>query len=127
MMNYIFQHKLIAGVVLVVIIAAAWYGFTQTSTPPVLSTTGTTSDLSTGNPEADAANQNLVSTLLTLQAVQLDGTIFSDQAFLSLKDFTTQVINEPIGRTNPFAPLSRAAIVATSTGKITPNLFAPKK
>lgn len=126
MINYIFQHKLIAGIVLIVIIAAAWYEFTQSAATPILSSTNS-ADLSTGNPQVDAANQNLVSTLLTLQAVQLDGTIFSDQAFLSLQDFTTQVISEPIGRTDPFAPLSRGTVVATSTGKITPNLFAPKK
>lgn len=125
MITYVFQNKLVSGIVLILIIAAVWYGFTQSSARPVLSSSHS-ANASTGNPQADAANQNLVSTLLTLQAVQLDGTIFNDQAFLSLKDFTTQVVGESIGRPDPFAPLSHGAIIATSTGKITPNLFAPK-
>jgi hypothetical protein len=122
MMNFISNHKIMAGIVILLLIAAAWYGFTQTSGPaPILTTTSATSDT---NP----ADQDLVTTLLTLQAVSLNGTIFTDPGFLALQDFTTQIVSEPVGRPDPFAPLSASIIrSATSTGTSNPNLFAPAK
>lgn len=52
------------------------------------------------------AEKDLVATLLQLRSVNLNGTIFSDPAFKSLKDFGSQIVPEPVGRPNPFAPLS---------------------
>ena len=122
-MDYISNHKLIVGLIVVVLIGAAWYEFTQSSTPaPLLSSTAAT----TGG-DTNPADQTLVSTLLALQAVSLNGTIFSDPAFLSLKDFTTQIVSEPVGRPNPFAPLSPSALQSVPSTPTNPNLFAPAK
>ena len=122
MMDFISQHKLTSVVVLVLLIGAAWWGFTANSAPaPVLSTTGLSSATSTQDAQ-------LVSTLLQLQAVTLSGTILNDPGFLALQDYTTQVVSEPVGRPNPFAPLSgTGSVVATSTTTLNPNLFAPAK
>ena len=49
--------------------------------------------------------RDLVATLLQLKAVSLDGTIFSDPAFQSLVDYGIEIVPEPVGRANPFAPL----------------------
>jgi hypothetical protein len=119
MIDLVKQHKIYTLVIVVLLIAAAWYGFTQTSAPPALSTT-VTSDT---NPQ----DQQLVTTLLTLQAVSLNGTIFSDPGFVSLKDFTTQIVSEPVGRPDPFAPLPPGALLhaVSSQGSSNPNLFAP--
>jgi len=120
MMNFISQHKIAAILVLVLLIGAAWYGFTASSAPaPVLSTTDAT--------DTNPADQSLVSTLLQLQAVSLSGNIFSDPAFTSLQDFTTQIVSEPIGRTDPFAPLSPGTIGAASSSTTNTHLFAPAK
>ena len=44
--------------------------------------------------------------LLDLRAIRLDGQIFSDPAFQSLRDSSVDIVLEPIGRVNPFAPLT---------------------
>ncbi|HEV3244875.1 MAG TPA: hypothetical protein VG102_00790 [Candidatus Paceibacterota bacterium] len=119
-MDYISQHKLISLVVLIVIIAAAWWGFTGVSGP---SSVVTSSGTLTATSSQDA---QIVSTLLQLQAVSLSGTILNDPDFLALQDFTTQIVTEPIGRPDPFAPLTGAP-AATSTGALNPKLFAPAK
>lgn len=62
-----------------------------------------------------AVDESIVNTLLQLRAVSLSGTIFGDPAFMSLQDFGSQIVPEPVGRPNPFAPL-----VGTTTA-------APKK
>ncbi len=58
---------------------------------------------------ANASDEDIVSTLLTLRAVSLSGTIFSDPVFMSLKDFGKEIVPEPVGRDNPFAPLPASA------------------
>jgi hypothetical protein len=120
MMSLISQHKIISGIVLLLLIFAAWWEFTgNSSSQPVLTTSG----IATSTQDAQ-----LVSTLLQLQAVSLNGTILSDPGFLSLQDFTTQVVSEPLGRPNPFAPISAGALVTgTSSATLNPNLFAPAK
>ncbi|MEK7509161.1 MAG: hypothetical protein AAB605_00430 [Patescibacteria group bacterium] len=94
---------LILGSVLVA--GAAWYLFLRdTKTAPLLQT----QDLTV----ASEADKDVVETLLQLRAITLSGTILTDPAFTSLKDTGIQIVPEPVGRQNPFAPLS---VTATST------------
>ena len=72
-----------------------WWGL---STTPAASSALTT-DMPAG------PGQDVVDTLLTLRSIKLDGAIFSESAFTSLHDFSTQIVPEPVGRPNPFAPL----------------------
>ena len=120
-MHYILDHKIAAVVVVVLIIGGAWYGFTQTSTPAAVLTT---TSVDSSNP----TDQDLVTTLLQLQAVSLNGAVLTDPSFLSLKDFTTQVVTEPVGRSNPFAPLSSQSLTESAASSTTsnPKLFAPR-
>lgn len=37
-----------------------------------------------------------------LKAIEIDGSIFSDERFSSLTNFSVPIEAEPIGRTNPF-------------------------
>lgn len=54
---------------------------------------------------APVVDQDLISLLLTLKSIKLDEKIFSDTAFRSLEDFSKELVAEPVGRNNPFAPL----------------------
>lgn len=111
-MQWIKSHMLLFIGLVVVLVGVLWYGLTQNAAPaPVLTTVS-----STGSPTQESADQELVATLLTLRAVTLSGTIFQDPAFVTLRDFGTTIVAEPIGRQNPFAPLGvRTTGAATST------------
>ncbi len=62
--------------------------------------------LSTGSAQAaDIAERELLSILLDLRRIELREEIFSDRVFISLKDFSQDLVPEPVGRKNPFAPL----------------------
>lgn len=116
-MNFISQHKLSIIIVAVVLALGVWYGLSGTPTPsPTLITQSSSS----------GADQDLVSTLLALRAVKLEGTIFSDPAFVNLKDFSTQIIPEPVGRPNPFAPLSSGGSASASSTHAL-QLFVPSR
>lgn len=97
----------VLGVIAVAI--GGWYLFLRDTTPePVL----TTEDLTTSQ---GAADREVVETLLQLRAITLAGTILTDPAFLRLVDTGTQIVPEPVGRPNPFLPLSRSSSVGTTT------------
>lgn len=51
--------------------------------------------------------QELIGLLLELRSIQLDASLFSDDRFQSLQDFGQEIVSEPVGRPNPFAPLGQ--------------------
>lgn len=105
-MAYLAHNKLILVAVAIVIAGGAWYGLSATSSAPGLVTTA---------PAAESSEGGVVSTLLALRAVKLEGGIFQDPAFMTLVDFSTDIVPEPVGRLNPFAPFSGASAAATTT------------
>lgn len=50
-------------------------------------------------------SQLFIDRRLALEAVRLDTELFSDQRFLSLRSYTGQIQEQPIGRNDPFAPV----------------------
>lgn len=88
-------------IIAVAIIAAGFvaYTFFFTGEPePVLSTTGT------GGGQT-VVEQELISLLLELRTITLDTRLLDDPRFQSLRDFNQELIPEPTGRQNPFAPI----------------------
>ncbi len=114
---------IILGVLVVALIG--WWTLSGGSTGSTAPTLSTSNAAGVSSP----ADQTLVTTLLALRAVQLDGTIFSDPAFMSLKDFSTPIVPEPIGRSNPFAPLSSGSgnTTAASSTRAAVQLFTPHR
>jgi len=119
MLRTLLQHKVIVGVVGLVAAAALWYGLSQSSAPtPTIVASGAVGETAAAVPGTsspiDKDTQVILETLLALRSVKLDGAIFSSPAFQSLKDFSTQIIAEPAGRPDPFAPLSAGAAVVNA-------------
>ncbi len=109
MIQTLTRHKLIVIVAALLIAGGVWYGLSATPSGPALITS---TPIGSGN----VADQGIVAVLLTMRAVKLDGTILNDPSFMSLQDFSTQIVPESVGRENPFAPLSsQASISASST------------
>lgn len=100
MMDTITGNKYAIGGLVVVVIIGVWYVLGDSGTPAPEGLV--TETFSTPESEAD---RDLVATLLQLRAVKLEGSIFSDPLFQSLKDFGSEIVPEPVGRQNPFAPL----------------------
>jgi hypothetical protein len=92
------KYKLWIVVVGVVVAGGVWFGL---SSSPASNSVLTTTDVNNGS----AADQDLVNTLLQLRAVSLNGAIFTNVAFMGLQDFSTHIVQEPVGRDDPFAPL----------------------
>lgn len=107
------QNKLVV-IILGSLLAAVvgWYVFLRDTTPePLLTTTDLT--------VRSDADKEVVETLLALRSITLSGTIFADEAFLALTDSGTEIVNEPVGRPNPFAPLEGTVGTTTRAPAVT--------
>ena len=103
-MNFLLRHKIVILLVGIGVAGIAWFAMTSSGPTPLLTT-----EIVGGGPD-----QELVETLLALRSVKLDGTIFSEPAFTQLQDYSQPIIQEPVGRENPFAPLESAAAANTA-------------
>lgn len=115
-MNLFARHKILVVLGGVGLAIGIWYSLSSSSSDTILSSDG-------GNA---GPGQDVVDTLRQLEAVKLDGAVLSDPSFGALKDFSTQIIPEPVGRPNPFAPLSGGPDASASSTKAA-HLFAPAK
>lgn len=102
-MAFIYRHKTILILLAVVLAGFFWYSSSSQEPGAILTKEG-------ANLGGNSADRELVETLLTLRAVSLSGTIFSDPSFRRLKDFSTPITLEPAGRSDPFAPLLSAPV-----------------
>jgi len=104
------QNKYLFIVAGLVVALFVWYSMSGGATEePVLASENVTGT----NTESE---RELVNNLLELRSIKLEGQIFSDPAFARLRDFSTAIVSEPIGRRNPFAPLG--APVETTTTEV---------
>ena len=98
-MNLLNRYKNILIILLVVVAAFVVYS--------VFFTGGDTRTLVAEDidPAQTAVEQELIALLLELRSINLDLSIFDDSKFQSLTDFSQELVPEPVGRENPFAPL----------------------
>ncbi|HEX8994292.1 MAG TPA: hypothetical protein VF803_03505 [Candidatus Paceibacterota bacterium] len=108
----IFKNKtvLMGGAALLLIAAALWWWFSGSST--------SNQPLQVVTNQGNTAGQSLITALSQLRNVSLDSKIFSDPVFMSLSDFGVTITPQPVGRTDPFAPLTG---VASSTSVALPG------
>lgn len=62
-----------------------------------------------------SVDNELLVLLLELRAIKLDGEIFSSKVFSSLKDFSTEIKAQPVGRNNPFANIGNDSSFQSTT------------
>lgn len=116
MIDLIKKNKIVLVVVGVIAAGFVWYGMTGGG-----SVAGDGAALTSEAAAQSAEERAVLDSLLQMRNIQLTGTIFTDPAFSSLRDFRTDIVAEPVGRRNPFAPL---VPVGSSTQPIPRNIGA---
>ena len=107
MMDFIKKYQtIVLFIAVVVVLFGAYQFFFATSDDAALQVTVT---------EAAGPDQDLVALLFQLKGIRLDNSLFADPLFQSLKDFGRDLVSEPIGRVNPFAPLQGAPTIPLKT------------
>ena len=101
MLTFIKENKLFVAIALLAVCGGGYYFFTQK--------TGSTDLVTTTDSSAVPEAEEILQKLSTLQEIQLDESVFRDPVYLSLSDFGVVLTPEPIGRRNPFLPITFAA------------------
>jgi hypothetical protein len=100
-MGFIKRYKgIIMAVAVITIAVLAYTVFFRNSSENNL-------DIALGDiitPEVEI-NNDLIGLLLELRVLTLDQSLFDDERFKSLSDFSVTLQPQPIGRRNPFLPL----------------------
>jgi len=100
-MRALIENKTLIIIVVLVALGGAWFWLSGSNddTQDILSSTDATGGQTSGGSEDD-----LFVSLLELRSINLDDQIFANPAFASLRDRGTDIVGEPVGRENPFAP-----------------------
>ena len=104
-MELIKKNFAVIGIIVIVILGAVWYSLSAGSDAGATETTeGGVLSVQEGDPAAEA-DPDVLRLLLDMRAIKLDGRLFSSPAFRILQDTGKDIIKEPTGRPNPFAPV----------------------
>lgn len=106
-MGILLRNKAIVIGVVVVIVGVVWYLMSSGS--------DSSSSVITSDNTVSVQDQALVESLLALRAISLSGAVLTNPAFGTLKDDSTQIVAEPVGRDDPFQPLTSSAVPTSTT------------
>jgi hypothetical protein len=65
--------------------------------------------------ETKILGQQITQALLQIELLRLDKAVFSNPVFVSLEDRSEPILAQPVGRKNPFAPLSDTSVNYSSS------------
>ncbi|HEY1037727.1 MAG TPA: hypothetical protein VGE62_04065 [Candidatus Paceibacterota bacterium] len=63
----------------------------------------------------DGPGREFVTQLLAIQNIKFNLSIFADEVYAGLQDFSQEIQPQPVGRPNPFAPLDDAGRAGAPT------------
>ncbi|TSC61785.1 MAG: hypothetical protein G01um101448_1069 [Parcubacteria group bacterium Gr01-1014_48] len=97
------KYKVLGVVFVISLLFGVYALFFRSETPSedILITTSPESS------EVDAVSVDLIALLLSLKTIDIDTTLFSDDRFKSLTDFSVELVRQEVGRPNPFLPIGR--------------------
>lgn len=64
--------------------------------------------------ETQLLGNQITQALIKIESLNLDRSVFQNPIFRSLVDRSEPILDEPVGRTNPFAPLSDISVNITN-------------
>lgn len=117
MISTILRSKLLVIAIIIVVLGGAWYGLTASSP----STGGA---LTSAAPDV-TGDEAIIQKLDALQTVTLSGDVFNQVSYPTLKDYSTAIIPEPVGRPDPFAPLESQSVDQSGDSAGNVQIFKP--
>ncbi len=107
-------QTLLIAIALILLIVGFWYFKSDSNATPNLQSNAVVPE------ELASFGATLDTGTLDEVEHKLSGAIFQSPVFASLKDFTLDVVQEPQGRRNPFAPLGMSGDTAPKSATTTP-------
>lgn len=107
-------------VLIILIVTAALLGyrfFWQSPNPTAVEPTSGLVAVGLSRADARLQTDQFLAVLRDLEGVTLDPTILSDPRFTALVDITKPLTPKPIGRNNPFAPISASDYTSSTSSR----------
>jgi hypothetical protein len=100
MMDFLRENKMLALILIAAVLFVGGYFafFSGSGSSALLSS-------SSGTSPTSQVSTELLATISDLKGITLNNKLFTDDAFVSLVDFHVDIPLQPVGRSNPFAPL----------------------
>lgn len=102
-MDFFKQHKILTSVLLVIVLFIGYSMLTGGEGEEDL----LTSETVTEQTPAAVAEEEVVSLLFELQSLSLNKDLLGSDLFRGLIDFSQELAPQPVGRSNPFAPIGQ--------------------
>lgn len=99
------ENKALVGIAVIIVALLGWYMLSQSDGS---SSSGSLITSTSANSATSAGDRDLLQTLVNMRNIRLDGHIFESPTFLSLQDFSRSIVPEPVGRPDPFEPVTVA-------------------
>ncbi len=95
------KKSVISIIVIIAIAVVAYFLYSGSKTPDSVGTL----TQSQANPEAGAVSARILNLLNQIRSLKIDTSIFRDNAYQTLVDYSVAIPPVNVGRPNPFAPL----------------------
>jgi hypothetical protein len=104
--------KIIIAILVLIVLFVVYAIFIKADpkNPPLIAGTSTVQ----GSEEAKVLGSQISQALLRIEQIKLDKSIFESKIFQTLKDRSVPIEDEPMGRSNPFAPLGDISVNSTT-------------
>lgn len=113
------QNKTLLIIIGIVVLLLGYYFMSSgigSNSAPLVSTQA-------ANGANSTEDRALLETLTNMRNIRLDGYLFESETFLSLQDFSRNIVPEAIGKENPFQPVQYSANSDTEINKEAEVLF----
>ncbi len=100
MKNFLQNNKNIIITIIIFVIGFYVFKYFKNTTSPTESLD--TSVVSAGKDVVDLSN--------SIKTATLNNSLFSIPAYKALQDFSTEIMSQPMGRTNPFSPIGSESV-----------------
>jgi hypothetical protein len=107
-------QKIIFTIIALVILFVIYAVFIKPDPTTDSLVTGRTTGAVVSSQEARLLGSQIAQALLKIEQITLDRTIFDNAIFVSLQDRSQPIVEEPVGRTNPFAPIGDTSVNVTT-------------
>jgi len=111
-MDILKENKAVIVIIVIIGVILLIYGFSGSGSGGALLTS------QNGGVTGSVDERNIIRELNILKDIRLDGHIFQDPAYMSLHDFSRQIVPEPVGRPDPFAPLPKTQVTVSGGGEV---------
>lgn len=127
MKNSSSKNAIIAIVVILVLFIGGYFYLKGTPNDSALSSLGIVGGPGEGDADASIKGSQILLLLSQIKSINIDTSIFNNQMYKSLIDYTVEVPQQNVGKVNPFAEFVGSNVNVSSNTEVKTTTTSTKK